>query len=790
MVKYGKEFRRIQIEEWKEKYFDYKKFKQIIKSYLSEIEINQQKNIIDTDIEKQDFLTKLITQFTEKMDKEIHRIYIFFTNKERQLYKSMNKLLYQKDETTNLDLEEYLNEFQKLNEISTLSYNLSQFVYYNLKAAIKILKKFDKKIIGIKDKENHIKKNYIKVRLEEQNSDILYLLNFKMIDEITVILEVLLTGLNDHYNKNKSNFSKKKNLLENNKEMNFTEVNNEINNITPQIKNHIKQIDITSFNIVKKLFHPWRKFLLMSGDVSSKLIQLTNSVSDASEAFKNTKSIVDTISFSRQNKINLLITLLHGFIYMYSFSVILPTYNDLLNLLNIENYWGGILMIANPLGAIFSYLYERKFFIYSTKIPLIVSCLLMIIGNLLYIFSCKFNFPAFLFISRFILGMGNLRTHNKMYIINKLLRKDVSLYLTMFHTASIIGIMLGFCINNGILYLENNDNLLFHKDVIGEWTSILFCIILFLVIIFFFTEANSDVFNKIEMLTFSKITNSSICEKDNNSIYNNNNNDITDVSNISIKMEKDEIMVKDINEKLGDYNRASNFNDTNLVTLRISELAYEEKDGLNYLFKTFFVYLIIVFTTKFICESLYINSYIFINEVPLWVIPTIFTIANFLTLVIEFCLRNKTFYISEKHLIMILFSANVLVNCLFFAFNKGGTCFVIGFGILIGNLLEKYATHFFYGAIPEDYTICGIQGNIVINIFSMIAKIGSGMIMFVFLLKNMDNYYEIIVYGFITFFSLGSFILFIIFYSDLRVKSISRILKKMGNDQLKTATEI
>ena len=31
MVKYGKKFRKIQLPEWKEKYFDYKKFKQFIK---------------------------------------------------------------------------------------------------------------------------------------------------------------------------------------------------------------------------------------------------------------------------------------------------------------------------------------------------------------------------------------------------------------------------------------------------------------------------------------------------------------------------------------------------------------------------------------------------------------------------------------------------------------------------------------------------------------------------------------------------------------------------------------
>ena len=33
MVKYGKEFRKNQIEEWKEKYFSYKAQKKLIKNY-------------------------------------------------------------------------------------------------------------------------------------------------------------------------------------------------------------------------------------------------------------------------------------------------------------------------------------------------------------------------------------------------------------------------------------------------------------------------------------------------------------------------------------------------------------------------------------------------------------------------------------------------------------------------------------------------------------------------------------------------------------------------------------
>ena len=72
---------------------------------------------------------------------------------------------------------------------------MSNFVFYNLKALIKILKKYDKKVITYKKKDLLIKQNYIQEKIEEQNSDILYLLKFKMIDEVNVILEDLINSL-------------------------------------------------------------------------------------------------------------------------------------------------------------------------------------------------------------------------------------------------------------------------------------------------------------------------------------------------------------------------------------------------------------------------------------------------------------------------------------------------------------------------------------------------------------------------------------------------------------------
>ena len=134
------------------------------------------------------------------------------------------------------------------------------------------------------------------------------------------------------------------------------------------------------------------------------------------------------------------------------------------------------------------------------------------------------------------------------------------------------------------------------------------------------------------------------------------------------------IMVSDINSQLGDYNRKSNFNDTNLVSISVSQLTYKEKEGLQYLFKSFFVYLSIVFTTKFINESIFINLPIFVlnsnDKIDKWITPFVLGISCLIVLAIEFLLKNKNKFITEKTLLIILLILNVINNLILVFLNK------------------------------------------------------------------------------------------------------------------------
>ena len=446
------------------------------------------------------------------------------------------------------------------------------------------------------------------------------------------------------------------------------------------IKN-IKEIDIISAQITE-LFFPWKNFLRISADLNNKLIQISKEQNIINDKNKHS-SIIEIYNFSKENKFNIFIIFFHGYLYMFSYSIIIPFYTSIFsykdNIKKDKDYiWWGVLLMMTPLGTLINYFYETIFFYKSTKIPIIISCIGIMIGNLLYSFAPFFDSLFLLFLGRFFIGLFNLRTHNKMYIINFLLKKDVSFYLTMFHAFSMVGLGSGFLLNCILLFINIDNkkiNIIINKFTSGTLFASFLSFILLILTIVLFTEAHSQLFNVSSLQMFGDGIINDIENEDNipiNKINDNNNNE-----NILKRHSK---MIKNINEELGDFNKKNQFDDTNLVSKSIYELANKEEDSLNYLFKAFIIYLFIIFTTKFINESIYINSFIFngkikINEVEdnSWKISLGLGCACFLSLLIELSLSCKHLFISEKKLLLILLTLLLINNgslVLFLFLNK------------------------------------------------------------------------------------------------------------------------
>ena len=778
MVKYGKEFRRNQNLEWRDKYFDYKAKKKMIKKY-----IKKKEGIANNDISFLADLEKWTSEFEQSLDKDIKKVYIFFANKERTLFKCLNESLHLKDSYGNFDLATYLNELKKLKELSDLSLKMSYFIFYNLKAVIKILKKFDKKVITPKNKDYQIRMNYIQTKIEEQNSDILYLIKFKIIDEVNVLLENLINHLMKEFKSNKDILEEDSNekdlenkLIEELPDM--KDATKIINDSYDQIKSHIQEIDKVSAR-VQKLFMPWKDFLKISTDINSKFLQITR---ESNINVERTQSLAQTMAVSKDSKYNIFIVLAHGFLYMFSFSVIIPSSFLIFEKFNLDYdksiiYWA-ILMMMAPLGTLFNYLYEAFLFKKSTKKPLVISCIGLIIGNVLYVIALGLDQIELLLIGRFICGLFNLRTHNKMYIINFLTQKDISFYLTMFHTTSILGLSVGFLLNTGILFIEVN-NIYFNNLTIGALISIIFSFILLIISLAMFTEAHSNKFNITSMQMFGE------------GIINDDDGFNSD-RDFSYTVRKQTTVLKDIDSQLGNFNKENRFDDTNLVSKSVSELALREEGQLHYLLKDFIVYFLIIITTKFINESIYFNSFIFLldkDDDNRWIISLILGASYGLILLVELSLSRKYKFITERTLIIILLFLLFLVNLMFvILYNiENSLYFLVSLNIIITSITEKYVAHLFLYIMPENYIICRINGNVFINIFSMISRIICSALL---LLSIFEIEYKYIIFIVMTTLCFICLLLYGIFFKEIRIKAINRILKSNPTDEIKIATEV
>ena len=828
MTKYGKKFRKVQLSEWKGRYFDYKRFKQFIKrnnpdNLFPIQEEDKKEKEKEKDNNLYETLEDKIKHFTEELDKEIKRVFVFFTNKEKKLYKDINKCLHQKEDYAEFELNEYYTQFNILLELSVYNFNLSVFTYYNLKAVLKILKKFDKKIVGRKNKKKHILFYYIQAKLEEQNSDMLYLFRFKMIDEVNALMENLIKELKDQLKNNKKKFKREEqanedgnNLINddgnekeneddlidknNSKGVYYNEVYNSVEVIYKKIKKNMKNIDLIAMSTIK-LFRPWKQFLRISSEIGSRLMQMNQESFDNDEDFfLKRKSLVNNLSFSIENKFNIMITLFHGFFYCFSFSVIIPTYADYIDEFTDKKYFYGLLMMMAPIGALVGFLYETMFFKCSTKIPYILSLIEIILGNLLYIFAKKFEQISFLFIGRFLIGISNLRTHNKMYIINYLSRKDTSFFLTMFHGASILGSFTGFFIN--IFYSHKTfstlDTIILSEKTLGSIINLVVAIAFLIFIIVKYSEAKSESFSKLAISQ----NNSNRISKDDSLDLNASSSD--DGQNVSIDIQRDSIMVENIDAELEMFNKKNKYDDTNLVTRSVHEIAEQEKDNLKVLMKAYFVFILIVFTTKYINEAIVIyfgmnlikenDNYLKENR---WIHGLVLSLAYLFVILCILALSKKIECTQDKFFLIIILSLN-LINCsflIYFAqYVKEILVICSALAIILSNLIQKTASHYFFNIIPNSYILCKIQGNILINIITTIGRIVSSALLIAYQknqeYEDIDEYFNAIYYMIMTLLSLLSLLFYCIYYSDIRVKAISRIIKNDNKDEIHMATDV
>ena len=136
------------------------------------------------------------------LEEELKKIYRFFVQQERELYLQINTRLHIRAKYDTFSLSQLEKELDELQTLSSYATSLSCYIYLNMTGMSKILKKFDKKF---KRYNLNFTKNFIIEKYQKKNSDLLYIHQYKILDEVGACVEQLkneLLGKFDYLVKN------------------------------------------------------------------------------------------------------------------------------------------------------------------------------------------------------------------------------------------------------------------------------------------------------------------------------------------------------------------------------------------------------------------------------------------------------------------------------------------------------------------------------------------------------------------------------------------------------------
>ena len=557
MVKFGKEFRKYQVKQWKDSYINYKLLKQEIKTIRNNIDQEKYQretnSTVITDIghpslkplelvpedsiiiEVQDLhsLYKFrygneLKRFIDLLEKEFRKCYIHFVSQEKELYKRVNGHCYGTAIYKDYNILNVYNEIKELSLTLKLAKQLNCFINDNVMALKKILKKFDKKYqkyFGI------IAPKYILTHLTSQNSDLEYLLQFKLIDESTSICENNLNTLLNLYKKlrgNNININYSKQQEENNQNNNLTSNNlnnldNNINLLKNRINEYLDSIDeLTYFKIQYREWFYYAKQnerlvknnpKIFENDIYNPILSSTyhkDSLLEKCIASKNALKEVERSQspLSHSNKTNLILIYIQAVIYGSMLTNIFPIISNYFDLY-IQSDFKTLFLVPLILTYV-GYLLPYTLFVYIDdidknnifmQISYIISYVLILVSSFLLILvknndSNKTKNFILISVSRFLLGFANNQIFNRKYITLYLPKFRLPRVSKLYLISELVGLALGPFITFILSYIKENEVFWFdytHFNCVG-WYGLFVAFLFGLIHFIFFIPPLSSYF--------------------------------------------------------------------------------------------------------------------------------------------------------------------------------------------------------------------------------------------------------------------------------------------------------
>ena len=437
---------------------------------------------------------------------EVHNFYVFYLSIEKEIYTRTNSYLYERSIiSSEVDEEEnqISNQLKELIEIAYLTYSFYLYIDLNIEALKYILENFDDHFININSGIS-IKKLYFSKNMLSRESDLKYILGFKIINECSILLENYCLETQNNYPKNKK-------IIEQCKELQDV--------LSFIIEKNTNRIDDNLFEIYQKGGTQNNIFKIKENldfNIQNSFM-IDDSQNDLlEEEFEYDKQI--KISITTQNKINLIFIYIH--IFLYSFFGIIPYVLFFFLCIQKESdkesknkkvsYFDvSIALTSTHIGYLFSkYIISN---IETYKFPLVFFGICFCVSFCLTLMSFIFVldefdiknliadeeilFSIFNILSRFIYGLSGGRIITRKYINLFLPESQVRFYSILYMILINLGYIFGVVYLFIFIYIKLEFNLFYIKInrisfpfLIGFCLSLIYLIL----IIIFFTEPNGE----------------------------------------------------------------------------------------------------------------------------------------------------------------------------------------------------------------------------------------------------------------------------------------------------------
>lgn len=549
---------------------------------------------------------RYINKFLSELDEEVKKFFHFYLQLEKEIRVEFIQLKNQINELSNVEsFKQVLTVIESIDQVADKIINVCQYININITAIRKILKKFDKKF---ETKENPVALHYLKQNLSKSNSSLVYILQFKIVDEASALLDRMINSLEKSFFK-KIKFQQQESeddiLLQEPlliREINLEELSGAnihknifkmIEKKFTKIKAKLEKID-DSNNLIRSGIEVWSLIIKSNIRVVDDYFKTKAAVKKSTQADiqgiileKLTPQVMreEEYHLSLQSKVNLLIVLLHTFVYTMNCYIVQPTNGLYVSELGANKTLSGLIMGLTHLAAIFCTFLYSYWTNYSYKFPLIISCMCFILGNFFYAFAYFEKSLLIMGLGRFLIGLASARVVNRRYIIDQVPKQLIMFFSLLYVGLTCLGMAAGPFIALLLLNFFPNEYVFFEMRFNNMTNPGWFCLILWLVFTLFILFAFKD-----PQHSESTTSSNSLIESQTHSLKNDSRNNSN--SGHVIKLEENKNLSNAI------ISNGMTSPNTNMFEHDIQEIIHEQESTYSYMNIAFTILILVLLVIR------------------------------------------------------------------------------------------------------------------------------------------------------------------------------------------------